>query len=174
MLPYLQGSLDNLCGIYAIINAERIVNDSTKEEGQQLFYEIVRYLSRKRILANTVTCGINHHWFEQIMLRVVGDRVKRITTRPSLEPLKSWWKFANKFLEEPNRAIILSFGGKDDHLTVTSRMTARTIYITDSTADGYKPWRVVFRRRDCTTLGEVSDWTKIVIYPYQCWYLGKA
>ena len=44
MLPYEQGGLDSLCGLYSIVNAERVINGSTYEESVALFNDIVAYL----------------------------------------------------------------------------------------------------------------------------------
>lgn len=48
--PFQQGGLDSLCGLYSIINAERIVNRSSDENAQKLFNDLIHYLSRRGLL----------------------------------------------------------------------------------------------------------------------------
>ena len=50
LLPFQQGGLDSLCGLYSIVNAERIINRSSDDETQQLFNDLVHFLSRRRLL----------------------------------------------------------------------------------------------------------------------------
>ncbi|HSO13868.1 MAG TPA: hypothetical protein VLT51_15940 [Anaerolineales bacterium] len=35
LLPFQQGGLDSLCGLYSVVNAEQIINHSSDEETQQ-------------------------------------------------------------------------------------------------------------------------------------------
>lgn len=164
--PFVQGYLDCLCGVYSIVNADRIVNGSTTAQSQELFNEIICYLSRKRMLKDVVTGGSDHRLMTRLVCDVAGDRLKRLASCGSLEPLGKWWRFAKRFLEAPNRAIILSVGGRISHLTVTDRITQKRIYLQDSN------WRAVMKREYCATLENYNE-GKLVIYPYQCWYLGN-
>ena len=64
MLPFNQGALDSLCGIYSVVNADRILNMTPKEGSKELFSEIIHFLSRKRWLSSILTEGM--------MLSLVG------------------------------------------------------------------------------------------------------
>ena len=58
--PFQQGGLDSLCGLYSIVNAERYINHSSDEETQQLFNDLIYYLSRRGFLSKLLIGGIIH------------------------------------------------------------------------------------------------------------------
>ena len=114
--PFQQGSLDSLCGLYSIVNAERFINRSVDEEAQMLFNDIVYYLSRRQKLAYLLSEGIIHKQMLQILNRVVGKkRISRVCIpwRGLPNPdLTAFWRSMQDFLDgTPGRAIIL---GPDD------------------------------------------------------------
>ncbi len=166
--PSHQGYLDSLCGIYSIVNADKIVNNSTEDESQSLFNTIIRHLAKKKILKDITLEGTDHKTMTDLINNVVGFRFPyKVSNRKSVSSLNEWWEISSKFLiEKPNRTIILSVGGRDNHLTVISRITQRRIFLLDSNK------RDFFKRSDCTTLAKWDE-SKLVIYPAQCWYLGK-
>ena len=47
MLPFEQGGLDSLCGLYSIVNAERVVNNTSNDDSLVLFNDIIAYLNKK-------------------------------------------------------------------------------------------------------------------------------
>jgi len=77
--PFQQGGLDSLCGLYSIINAERFINRSSDEETQQLFNDLIHYLSRRGLLTKFLIDGIIHSLAAigkglAVIVSVVGDR----------------------------------------------------------------------------------------------------
>lgn len=169
MDTFNQGYLDSLCGVYSIVNAEKIVNNSSFEDSQRLFNDIISYLSKKRILKQVIIGGMIHRQFSDIMANVVGNRISlQITNKRGFYDLESWWKEAKSFLSErANRTIILSLGGIDGHLTTAYKMTSKNIFLKDSTEGECK-----LHYSMCEVVGYgIND--KHVIYPSQCWYLGK-
>ena len=162
-----QGYLDSLCGVYSVLNAERLINKSMQEDSQLLFNLIIDYLSRKRMLKDVILDGVNHKVISNIMKDVVADRIPyRQTNKRNFYTVKEWWHFSKLFLEEKeNRAIILSIGGRENHLTVIERMTDRRMFLSDSSN------MLIIRKSQCV-IGYI-DREKYVIYPSQTWYLGR-
>ena len=168
---FVQGYLDSLCGTYAIVNAEKIINKSNDEDSQKLFNEIIEYLSRKKILKNAIINGMNHRLITRIMTDVVGDRIPYKTTNWRYYTLKEWWNACLQHLtEKENSGILLSVRGREDHITFVKSMTERTIYLVDSGAwGGIK----TIRRSSCKLYGSYFKEDKYLISATQTWFLSK-
>ena len=126
--PFQQGGLDSLCGLYSIVNAERIINRSTDDETQELFNDLIHFLSRRKLLGKFLIGGIIHKEMLVILNKVVGK--KRIQSveipwRGVPNPdLTSFWRSMQSFLDgTPRRAIVLGLQGYHDHWTVIERIT---------------------------------------------------
>ena len=170
MLPFQQGGLDSLCGLYSIINAERIINNSSDEQAQRLFNDLIHYLSRKRLLANLLIGGVIHKQMLLILDQVVGDRISNVQIPwrgvPNPE-LTTFWKSLQWFLDgTPGRAIILGLQGFHDHWTVIESITDRSIFLYDSALIKRLP------RSRCTTV--YATWKrKHLLLPAQTYFLSN-
>lgn len=168
-MTFVQGYLDSLCGLYSIVNAYKIINDATDKESASLFNEIIEYLNEKGTLKDIIIEGTDDRVITRIMADVVGYRIpwKMRLAKKEFKSLAHWWKFSRNFMEQkPNRAIILSLDGKTEHLTVINRITDRTLFLTDSSGIS------TIRRSMCKMKG-YSEKDKYIIFPNECWYLGK-
>ena len=58
MIPFQQGGLDSLCGIYSLVNAEKIINKTKAEDSQKLFDEIIHFLEENKHFASILTGGM--------------------------------------------------------------------------------------------------------------------
>ncbi|MBL8103442.1 MAG: hypothetical protein JNM02_12980 [Anaerolineales bacterium] len=171
MPPFQQGGLDSLCGLYSIINAERVINHSSDEETQQLFDDLIHYLSRRGLLTKFLIGGIIHSEMLVILKKVVGK--KRISNvqipwRGLQNPdLTTFWKSMQNFLDgTPGRAIILGLQGYHDHWTVIESITNRSILLYDSS--------LIQRlmRSQCTTV--YATWRrKHLLLPAQTYFLSN-
>lgn len=164
-----QGYLDSLCGIYSILNADKIVNGTPEFGSQELFNDIIDYLDRRKILKETLLGGCDHKTLSKIIRTLENINFPLCkTNKRGIIKLNDWWKYSKEFLEGgQNRTIILSIGGRIYHLTVIERMTDRTIYLRDSSVG----WRTI-KKSMCRMAG-YPETDKYIIYPSQCWYLGK-
>lgn len=171
LLPFQQGGLDSLCGLYSIINAERIINRSSDEETQQLFDDLIYFLSRRRLLGNLLINGIIHRQMVLILDKVVGkQRISNvhIPWRGVPNPdLTAFWKSMQYFLDgTPKRAIILGLQGFHDHWTVIESITDRSIFLYDSARIKRLP------RSQCTTV--YATWKrKHLLLPAQTYFLSN-
>lgn len=169
--PFQQGGLDSLCGLYSIINAERIINRSSDEESQQLFNDLIHYLSRRGLLTKFLIGGIIHKEMLVILEKVVGK--KRIANvqipwRGVPTPdLTTFWKSMQRFLDgTPGRSIILGLQGYHDHWTVIEKITNRSIFLYDSSLIKRLP------RAQCTTV--YATWKrKHLLLPAQTYFLSN-
>ena len=151
LLPFQQGGLDSLCGLYSIINAERIINRSSDDDAQQLFDGLVHFLSRRGLLRKLLIGGIIHTEMLMILDKVVGrQRISRVSIpwRGVPNPdLTTFWRSMQGFLDgTPGRAIILGLQGYHDHWTVIESVTDRSIFLYDSSLIKRLP------RSRCTTV----------------------
>jgi len=169
--PFQQGGLDSLCGLYSIVNAERIINHSSDKDTQQLFNDLIYYLSRRRLLGRFLIDGIMHKEMLVILRKVVGK--KRISYvdipfRGLPNPdLTTFWKSMQGFLDgTPGRSIILGLQGYHDHWTVIERITNRSILLYDSSLIKRLP------RSSCTTV--YATWRRRhLLLPAQTYFLSN-
>ena len=169
--PFQQGGLDSLCGLYSIVNAERIVNHSSDDETQILFDELIHYLARRGLLTKFLIGGILHPQMLIILKKVVGN--KRIANmeipwRGVQNPdLTTFWKSMQNFLDgTPGRAIILGLQGYHDHWTVIESITNRSILLYDSALIKRLP------RSQCTTV--YATWKrKHILLPAQTYFISN-
>lgn len=169
--PFQQGGLDSLCGLYSIINAERIINRTSDDATQQLFDDLIHYLSRRGLLTKFLISGIIHTEMLVILNKVVGKkRISnvRIPFRGVPNPdLTTFWKSMQHFLDGTlGRAIILGLQGYHDHWTVIEKITSRSILLYDSALIKRLP------RSSCTTV--YATWKrKHVLLPAQTYFLSN-
>jgi len=171
MPPFQQGGLDSLCGLYSIINAERIINHSSNEETQQLFDDLIHYLSRRGLLTKLLIGGIVHAEMLVILNKVVGKKRilnVQIPWRGILNPdLTAFWKSMQNFMDGSSvRAIILGLQGYHDHWTVIESITNRSIKLYDSASIQRLP------RSSCTTVYATGK-RKHVLLPAQTYFLSN-
>jgi hypothetical protein len=171
LLPFQQGGLDSLCGLYSIVNAERIINHSSDQEVQQLFDDLIHFLSRRGLLSKLLIGGINHNQMLMILDKVVGkQRISnvQIPWRGVPNPdLTTFWKSMQDLLDgTPGRAIILGLQGFHDHWTVIESITERSIFLYDSALIKRLP------RSRCTTV--YATWKrKHLLLPAQTYFLSN-
>ena len=160
-----------MCGLYSIINAERIINRSSDGETQQLFNDLIYYLSRRKLLSKFLIDGIIHTEMLLILDKVVGrQRISnvQIPWRGVHNPdLTKFWKSMQNFLDGTSgRAIILGLQGYHDHWTVIEKITSRSIFLYDSALIKRLP------RIRCTTV--YATWKrKHVLLPAQTYFLSN-
>lgn len=175
MLNFEQGALDSLCGIYSLINAERIINLSTDDQSQKLFNSIIDYLDKERLLADVLTQGMSLKNIKLVLNNVIKHRIPNTQIRFSgvkNPDLDTFWQEIINFLAEDSsdvsgkrRAVLLGMSGVHDHWTVIKSITEKQIKLFDS--DGLK----YLNRIRCTTYNESQN-RKHVLYPAQTYFLS--
>jgi hypothetical protein len=142
--PFRQGGLDGLCGIYAIVNALRLVvgNDpriSRKEYGT-LFELLVVRAQALRPDSNPSVDGIDTPQLNQLINDTVDYCEEEFdieikVSRPLLGgPRPMTWQAIDRLrgeLDQPATALIIGFGGLD-HWTAIKAITDQTFILHDS------------------------------------------
>jgi hypothetical protein len=171
LLPFQQGGLDSLCGLYSIVNAERIINRSSDGETQRLFDDLIHFLARRGLLSKFLIGGILHPQMLLILDKVVGkQRISSIQVPwrgvPN-PPLTTFWQSLQYFLNgTPRRAVILGMEGYHDHWTVIESITSRSIHLYDSSEIKRLP------RPYCTTV-YTTNRRKHLLLPAQTYFLSN-
>ena len=169
--PFQQGGLDSLCGLYSIVNAERFINHSSDEDTQQLFDDLIHYLSRRGLLGKLLIGGVIHTQMLLVLDKVVGkERISnvQIPWRGVPNPdLTTFWNSMQNFLDGTSgRAIILGLQGFHDHWTVIETISNRSINLYDSALIKRLP------RSSCTTV--YATWKrKHLLFPAQTYFLSN-
>ncbi len=170
MMPFQQGALDSLCGIYSLINAESLVNDTKIDDSQILFNETMEFLEKEQILASILTDGMLLKQMQLVLNDVIGARIQNKTlpycgiANPALG---EFWSEVLSFLNEsPRRAVILGLSGVHDHWTIIKEISDKQIKLFDSS--GIKS----INRRFCTT-SDATDRRKHVLWPAQTFFLSN-
>ncbi len=168
--PFQQGGLDSLCGLYSIVNAERFINHSSDDEAQQLFDNLIHFLSRKRLLSKLLIGGIIHKQMLMILDQVIGERIqsREVPWRGMPNPdLDTFWKSMQDFLDgRSGRAIILGLQGFHDHWTVIETITDKSILLYDSALIKRLP------RSHCTTVYPAGKRVHVLL-PAQTYFLSN-
>ena len=166
MNPYKQGALDALCGVYSIINASRVINSFSEEDCKENFYKIIKFLDAERSLAKLLTEGLNINIIGQVLNNVECLNIKKhMPYRGSPETtLGEFWIGMKKFMNKPNRAILLGLGGIYDHWTVVESISDKQMKLFDS--DCLKR----INRSVCTT-GEPDKQRRCKIYPTHTYFM---
>ena len=169
--PFQQGGLDSLCGLYSVVNAERFINRSSDYKSQQLFDDLIHYLSRRGLLGQFLIGGILHPQMLLILRKGVGKkRIANVQVRWRGVPnpdLTTFWKSMQSFLDGTSgRSIILGLQGYHDHWTVIEKITNRSILLYDSALIKRLP------RSSCTTVYPTGK-RKHVLLPAQTYFLSN-
>jgi hypothetical protein len=168
--PFQQGGLDSLCGLYSVVNAERVINHSSDEQAQVLFEDMVHFLSRKRLLPRVLLDGVIHSHIVLILEKVVNGRIPNVEVPWRSQPtpeLDAFWQSMLDFLDgTPGRAIILGLNGFHDHWTVIEAITSKSIFLYDSALITRLP------RSSCTTF-YTSRRRKHLLLPAQTYFLSS-
>jgi hypothetical protein len=147
--------LDSLCGLYSIVNAERFINHSSDEETQQLFDDLIHFLSRRGLLGKLLIGGVIHTQMLLILDKVVGkERISNVQI--------PWRGVPNPDLD----AFWKSLQGFHDHWTVLETITNRSIMLYDSALIKRLP------RSTCTTV-YATDKRKHLLLPAQTYFLSN-
>lgn len=136
-----QGDTDNLCGIYACINA---IIKSTQEilpfnqlKTKCLFEKVIKYLHQRRILYDVHQNGMNDKLLCEclnVIKSELSSKAEITVSQPFTDsiPLKSVIRKLSELSQHPYTAVILSLEGKYCHWTLLDRIIGNRIYLIDS------------------------------------------
>ncbi len=144
--PYLQGSLDSLCGVYALINGIRwaLRNELVSAKGEhweELFRKLTNHAIRNRGDLELVSHGVTlytmialthiarDHMRErhkiELMFRRPFAQSKPLEAGQTLETIEAC-------LHQPNTAVLAAIYGTLDHWCVIKQLDDQHTYLFDS------------------------------------------
>lgn len=164
--PFRQGWLDSLCGIYSIVNCDKIINGSNERDSQNLFDDIIKYLHMQNKLKDIVIGGVYNKDMISLLDNFSKEKFKWKPSGTGFKNINEYWSFLFSFFSSYEKScVILSIGGIDNHLTVSYSISEKKINLFDSS--GYNS---IMKSR-CKIYPYLKE-DKFVIYPSQsfiCW-----
>jgi hypothetical protein len=142
LTPLRQGSLDSLCGLYALINAVRLLLYPVQPPHHrlvELFDVGLAELQRCRATGNGITLGIDEAEWLQVAAAVVTRanelfatdiKLKPIPVAPEREPAAVI--DAIKASARRGNPAVVALDGHLDHWSVVARFTATRLILFDS------------------------------------------
>jgi len=135
LVPYHQGELDGLCAVYCVINATKIISNTSKIDCQYLFNKMIKFLSTKQDISPIVIYGVHFKLLgsllKQIPKHTIHERKAPFRRRKKLT-LDEYWNKISVFLSEPNRAVIIGIEGNEDHWTLVYSITKKQMNLFDN------------------------------------------
>ena len=155
--PYRQGRLDGLCGIYALVNALRLLCPRLDEDAcERVFFALIKARTRQTASPLAVIAdGLSRRELLQLIdpwqrfaAKELGIRLKVAQLKVPKSTLGGLWQSLCRALDGQSVAII-GLDGVERHWTVASAATERTLRVADSCG-----MRVIFRGQ--CTVGRTS------------------
>ncbi len=157
LTTWSQGELDGLCGIYAIINAMKILamsrgKDFTDSDGAKLFKDMVKYLDARNLMPQALWDGtsIQHvrdflHSARRFMRKQYGLEIvhKVLARRGEITRKDVFWRVLDAALSndpsynfkhktEHARVALIGLGHPQPHWTLAYGVSPRSINLIDS------------------------------------------
>lgn len=112
MQKFEQGNLDSLCGIYSLINAEKLINKTSTQNSQKLFNSLVKYLDDNHCLFDTLTDGIHPKVMKDLLKNVIQEHIPNIK-RPfkglRKTDLNLFWQQVTIFLKQEKNQVMIMY-----------------------------------------------------------------
>lgn len=173
LLPYEQGSLDSLCGIYCIMNALKFMEVIDEADDVKLFREILKFIEKKKLLSSVCIDGIFCTNLESILKAIIeplyGIKSRRPFRKAKIITLDELWTELQFFLgQRNNRSIIIgleTYGW--DHWSVISHISQRQLFLFDSSSMKLLP------RRRCS-IDKLTPERPYYLDPKEIFFLDKS
>lgn len=143
IVPYQQGKLDSLCGIYSIINALLwVVNEKkqlSKYRAVCLMENAAEYLSSKKLLSDTLLYGMNNEMWRRLTYHSVEFAEEHYGLRFDICPLDqslSYMKTIKSHLDD-DKVILTHIRGAHKHFTVITGYNDHSWILFDSDGMSY-------------------------------------
>ena len=139
MLPYEQGYLDGLCGVYSVINATRLlVKGISEEECMKLFEKCLTHVEQRKRLSKAITTGISKSDLSSILKNVVMVKYPIARQNPfrGVDDIgvDDFFGEIQSFLNEDSKRTVIAglIGNGWDHWTVIKSISPKRVMLFDS------------------------------------------
>src|SRR3954452_8468342 len=138
--PYRQGRLDGLCGLYALVNALRLLCPRLDEDAcERVFYALIKARTRQTTSPLAViAAGLSRRELLQLIgpwrrfaARELGVRLTVEQLKVSEPSLRGIWCSLCEVLDGKS-VVIVGLDGIERHWTVAYAATERTLRVADS------------------------------------------
>jgi len=166
--PYQQG-IDQLCGIYSLINATRLVIRPMRIKAELLSRCFTTLVQKKRS-HDFITNGTYVTYVSYMLKEIFIKEYPIKTSKPFRQkvPLEIYWDKLTEFLEKENRAVVMLFyTASAGHWTVIREITETQLILFDS-----KKTRNL-KKEICTTT-ELSESKTRIIIPTMSFLIQKS
>ena len=171
----IQGNLDGLCGVYAVVNSVRNMSPKRLNGDQEkdLFRQLIGMLGEEDRLEDALCNGMTVRPLGRLidaassfLQSTHGTRLGRqLAFRTAPEGLQQFWEAIVEHLDEHGPgSVLLGLGGKHDHWTCVGTMSENTITLIDS--DGIRR----IHRKHCT-VADAKGLRHHVLWPTQTYLL---
>jgi hypothetical protein len=146
--PYLQGQIDGLCGLYAIVNAFQLLfpGTFTDDDAWELMVELCEAISHKFPAVIWKGAGVEDMVSLFAAAQQYADGAKHLkggieVTRPfarrRVDRIQDFWAQAGDWFEDgvrlrEKRVALIGIGYPDNHWTIATRISGRSITFFDS------------------------------------------
>lgn len=137
--PLQQGAADGLCGLYAAINAVRLVSAPiqplTHSQSMQLASDGFEYLKQKRKLETAITYGMGCSLQRKLLKHIVkkASKLSKLSFRyERIEVTQENWQYKVKSKVQSGHAVNLVLEGAYNHFTVITEVTDIRFELFDS------------------------------------------
>ena len=145
-----QGSMDCLCGVYAVLNAtelvvgRRLFNHKPKNKRSHkraLFAELIHFLAKKNKLKRAMTAGIVNIdargglidvAIKSVQKRQLLTMMKQVAFEDDCQTLDAYLDKLHQHLLEANTAVIINITGRLEHWTCIKEITQDWLVLADS------------------------------------------
>ena len=171
MKPFQQGDLDGLCGLYATINAAKLIGKRiSTDAGSKVLLDAALTINKKTIefiTDGTTTLDITRILRDTICDEFAIRRSKPFHSRSNVS-LDEFWETLCIFLHsKPSRAaIIVIENSRYSHWTVVKEITSKRLILFDSGKG------VFLNRKQCSTTS-LSLNISTLIFPSSTFFLEK-
>lgn len=163
--------MDGLCGVYATINAVKLISDKlSAEKWQEIFLKILKLQIKQRKTVVFLILGLNETNVARILQKIISPKFDITYSRPfetrKKVSMDNYWHHIHAFLNgQDGRSAIICYETKNkSHWTAVAYISLNRLYLFDSAG------KKAINRKQCTTT-EISKATPILIRFTATFYL---
>jgi hypothetical protein len=127
-MPFKQGDLDGLCGVYSIANALDYLDI---ENGEDVFEHIIKYMQRKFIfIREYIIDGLKDSTVNRLLQEAKTVFNFKFSRHEGNNIVTTWNMLTDSI--DDNTCAIIELGGRHEHWTVVKSITDKRINLIDS------------------------------------------
>jgi len=137
--PYIQGHLDGLCGVYAIVNSLCSLYNLNRKQAEEIFKLCVKTIDHK--VSHAICNGMGNHdirlclkqvsfWLEKNNYGCLGW--EQVFKNEEIKSIRTWLRALHNAIDNFEAIAIVGFDYPHAHWTVVSLTTKKTLKFIDS------------------------------------------